>query len=206
VIAGAASGLIVGVTRIVTGATARWLVDPRSERQRVYFANHSSHADFATIWAALPPAQRARTRPVAAADYWTDNAVKRYLSTQVFRSLLVERGGTGGARAATEQMVQALREGDSLIIFPEGTRGDGRVIAPFKSGLYFLAMAAPEAELVPVLLENLNRVLPKGETIPVPVIGRVTFGAPFAPMPGEERDALLERARAAVVGLRGVQQ
>jgi 1-acyl-sn-glycerol-3-phosphate acyltransferase len=194
--------LIAGCARLVTGATARWLVEPRSERQRVYFANHASHADFVTIWAALPPPQRARTRPVAAADYWTTGRIKRYLAVRVFRALLIDRSGGDGARRATEQMVGALRDGDSLIIFPEGTRGDGREIAPFKSGLYHLAIAAPDAELVPVLLENLNRVLPKGETIPVPVIARVTFGAPLAPAPGEARDALLGRARAAVAGLR----
>lgn len=194
--------LIAGFARLITGATARWLVEPRSERQRVYFANHASHFDFVTIWAALPPPQRAHTRPVAAADYWTAGRIKRYLAARVFRALLIDRSGGDSARIATEQMVGALHDGDSLIIFPEGTRGDGGELAPFKSGLYHLAMAAPDAELVPVLLENLNRVLPKGETIPVPLIARVTFGAPLAPAPGEARDALLERARAAVAGLR----
>lgn len=193
--------LIAGFARLITGATARWLVDPRSERQRVYFANHASHADFVTIWAALPPTQRAQTRPVAAADYWTSSRLRRYLAAQVFRALLIDRSGGGDPRAATQQMVDALRDGDSLIIFPEGTRGDGTEIAPFKSGLYHLAIAAPDAELVPVLLENLNRVLPKGETIPVPVIARVTFGEPLAFALGESRESLLGRARAAVAGL-----
>lgn len=196
------AALIAGFARLVTGATARWLVEPRSERPRVYFANHASHADFVTIWAALPPLQRAHTRPVAAADYWRAGRVKHYLAARVFRALLIDRSGGASARIATEQMIGALREGDSLIIFPEGTRGEGREIAPFKSGLYHLAMAVPDAELVPVLLENLNRVLPKGETIPVPVIARVTFGAPLTPLPGEARDALLGRARAAVAALR----
>lgn len=194
------AGLIAGFTRLVTGATARWLVEPRSERQRVYFANHTSHADFVTIWAALPPAQRARTRPVAAGDYWTGK-VKGYLAGEVFRALLIDRGG-GSGRTAIEQMVTALRGGDSLIIFPEGTRGDGREIAPFKSGLFHLTQSAPDVELVPVLLENLNRVLPKGEAIPVPVIARVTFGPRFVPAAGEDKDAMLVRARAAVDALR----
>ncbi|HEV7450155.1 MAG TPA: lysophospholipid acyltransferase family protein [Pseudonocardiaceae bacterium] len=196
------AALIAGFARLVTGATARWLVEPRSERQRVYFANHASHFDFITIWAALPPPQRVHTRPVAAADYWTAGRIKRYLAARVFRALLIDRSGGDTARGAIEQMVGALRDGNSLIIFPEGTRGDGSEIAPFRSGLYHLAMAAPDAELVPVLLENLNRVLPKGEMIPVPVIACVTFGPPLALAPGEARDALLGRARAAVAGLR----
>lgn len=193
------AGLIAGFTRIATGAVASWHVQPRSERVRVYFANHSSHADFATIWAALPPDVRERTRPVAAADYWQGSALRRYLAARVFRAVLIDRAG--GGRAATEQMVAALRSGDSLIIFPEGTRGDGRHIAPFRSGLYHLAVAFPDAELIPVRLVNLNRVLPKGETIPVPVIARLTFGHAIALERGESKESLLGRAHAAVAAL-----
>lgn len=190
---------IAGFARLVTGAVAVWLVAPRGEAVRVYFANHSSHADFATIWAALPSDQRARTRPVAAADYWNASALRRYLAARVFHAVLIDRAG--GGEAAIEQMVAVLRSGDSLIIFPEGTRGDGTVVAPFRSGLYHLAVAVPEAELIPVRLVNLNRVLPKGEAIPVPVIARLTFGQPVALEPGESKASLLERARAAVVAL-----
>jgi len=193
------ASLIAGVARLVTGAVAVWLVPARGEHVRVYFANHSSHADFATIWAALPPDLRARTRPVAAADYWSAGALRRYLMAKVFHGVLIDRAG--GGEAATAQMAGVLRGGDSLIMFPEGTRGDGRVIAPFRSGLYHLAVAVPEAELIPVLLVNLNRVLPKGESIPVPVIARLTFGAPIALEAGESKSVLLERARLAVMAL-----
>ena len=193
------ASLIAGFARLVTGATAQWLAEPLSERQRVYFANHSSHADFVTIWAAIAPSLRERTRPVAAADYWRAGAVRRYVGARVFRAVLIERDG--GREAALELMAAALRDGDSLIIFPEGTRGDGLEIAPFRSGLYNLAVSAPEAELVPVRLQNLNRVLPKGASIPVPVIARLTFGAPLALGPGEAREEFLARARQAVVDL-----
>lgn len=193
------AGLIAGFARLITGAVAEWHVQPHSDRVRVYFANHASHADFATIWAALPADVRARTRPVAAADYWQGSRLRRYLVAQVFRAVLIDRAG--GGPAATEQMVGALTAGDSLIIFPEGTRGDGRVIAPFRSGLYHLAVAVPEAELIPVRLVNLNRVLPKGETIPVPVIARLTFGRPLTLAEGESKESLLARAHAAVASL-----
>jgi len=193
------AGLIAGFARLMSGAVATWHVQPHSDRVRIYFANHSSHADFATIWAALPADVRARTRPVAAADYWQRSRLRRYLAAEVFRAVLIDRAG--GGPAATEQMAAALRAGHSLIIFPEGTRGDGRVIAPFRSGLYHLAVAVPEAELIPVRLVNLNRVLPKGEAIPVPVIARLTFGAPIGLEEGESKESLLARAHAAVVAL-----
>ena len=193
------AAVIAGFARLVTGAVATWHVPRHGDRVRVYFANHSSHADFATIWAALPPDVRARTRPVAAADYWSSSRLRRHLAAKVFRAVLIDRAG--GGEAATEQMVAALRAGDSLIIFPEGTRGDGRVIAPFRSGLYHLAIAVPDAELIPVRLINLNRVLPKGEAIPVPVIARLVFGPPVALKPGESKESLLQRAHAAVVEL-----
>lgn len=193
------AALLAGFARLVTGATASWLVEPQTARRRVYFANHSSHADFVTIWAALPPDLRIRTRPVAAVDYWRGGAVRRHVGEKVFRAVLIERDG--GREAALELMTAALAAGDSLIIFPEGTRGDGLQVAPFRSGLYNLARADPEAELVPVRLQNLNRVLPKGASIPVPVIARLTFGAPLALAPAETREAFLERARDAVVAL-----
>lgn len=205
------AGLIAGFARTLTGASVRWL-DPPAEGQRIYFANHTSHADFITIWAALPPSLRAHTRPVAAADYWEGNALRRWLAVRVFRAVLIDRGKggamTGGTtagaergRVAIEEIVAALHEGDSLIIFPEGTRGEGTEIGAFKSGLYHLAVAAPDVDLVPVRLENLSRVLPKGEVIPVPVIARLTFGPPLRLGPDEPRDSLLERARSAVATL-----
>lgn len=203
--------LIAGFARTLTGASVRWLAPP-AKGQRIYFANHTSHADFITIWSALSPSLRAHTRPVAAADYWESNALRRYLAARVFRAVLIDRGSgdamAGEAasdpergRAAIAQMVAVLRQGDSLIIFPEGTRGEGGEIAPFKSGLYHLAVAAPDVDLVPVRLENLNRVLPKGEVIPVPVIARLTFGPPLRLGPGEPRESLLERTRSAVATL-----
>ena len=70
----------------------------------------------------------------------------------------------------------ALDAGDSLIFFPEGTRALTDEMLPFKSGLYHLARANPTLELVPVRMENLSRVMPKGELLPVPLVCILTFG------------------------------
>ena len=95
----------------------------------------------------------------------------------------------------------ALAAGDSLILFPEGTRDLQPLPGPFKAGLFHLAERFPEVELVPVYLENLHRCMPKGTFFPVPLICTVRFGAPLARVAGEDKADFLERARRAVIDL-----
>ena len=103
-----------------------------------------------------------------------------------------------------EPLEDALQRGDSIILFPEGTRGEGDEPQAFKSGLYTLATRFPEVVLVPAWIDNIQRVMPKGEVVPVPILCSVTFGAPVRVEPGEERRAFLDRARAAVIALRDI--
>jgi 1-acyl-sn-glycerol-3-phosphate acyltransferase len=194
---------LASVARLVSGAKPIWTGCEPADVRRIYFANHTSHLDAVVLWACLPPGLRATTRPVAARDYWQRGRVRPYLAAHVFRALLIDRVRTSDepqGPSAIDVMLDALNEA-SLILFPEGTRGQGDVVAPFRAGLHKLASARPDVELVPVHLENLNRILPKGEVLPVPLLSRVTFGAPMRVEPGETRDAFLERARAAVAGL-----
>jgi 1-acyl-sn-glycerol-3-phosphate acyltransferase len=198
---------LASVCRLVTGATIEWRCDPCAIVQRIYFGNHSSHLDFIVIWSALPPGRRRCARPVAGRDYWERSRLRRYLASEVFRAVLVERRGAdsdnaaAGARASVEQMAQAMGDRDSLIVFPEGTRSSNGEIGAFKSGLYYLSRARPDAELVPVHLENLNRILPKGESLPVPMVSRAIFGPALPAFVDEEKDAFLARARLALVQL-----
>ncbi len=196
------ASLIIGFARLVTGAKARWIGCAPTHAQRIYFANHSSHADFMLIWASLPPAMRARTRPVAGADYWEKGRVKRFIIHEVLHGVLVERDRKPGSPDPIETIVGALDLGDSLILFPEGTRNTtDDVLLPFKSGLYRVASQRPAVDLVPVWMENLGRVLPKGETIPVPLLCSINFGAPIHVAPGEEKAVFLERSRRALLDL-----
>lgn len=197
----AAARLITGFAWLVTGVRARWIGCAPGPVQRVYFANHSSHGDFVLLWSALPPPLRARTRPVAGADYWLAGRLRRWLIHDVFRGVLVERGAEKSADPIAV-MLAALDGGDSLIIFPEGTRNLGEQMLPFKSGLYHLARQRPGVELVPVWLENLARVMPKGQVLPVPLLCSVSFGAPIRLEAGEEKDAFLARARRRIVELK----
>jgi 1-acyl-sn-glycerol-3-phosphate acyltransferase len=199
-----AAGLALAfIARLITGAQGHWHgVAPKAE-QRIYFANHQSHFDWVLIWAALPEDLRGVTRPIAARDYWTASPLRHWITREIFNAVYVNRQRTDD-EDPLEPLMEALRNGDSLVIFPEGTRGNAADPAPFKSGLYTLAEAFPEVQLIPTWIDNVQRVMPKGEVVPVPVLCTVTFGAPVALQPGEERRAFLDRARLAVMALRAV--
>lgn len=202
---------LAAASRLVSGATVQWRCDPRADGQRIYFANHSSHLDFIVIWSALPPALRALVRPVAGQDYWDANPVRRYLADRVFHAVLVARASPEASHRSSAASVSIQRMADematrySLIVFPEGTRGTDGQLGAFKSGLYHLSRARPDVELVPVYLENLNRILPKGELLPVPMLSRVVFGPPLATSPHDDKDGFLARARNALLQLGGVE-
>jgi len=195
--------LIIGFVRLLTGAQAFWRGGRPNAAQRIFFANHASHGDFVLLWASLPPWLRRHTRPVAGADYWNKSALRRYIGGKVFRAVLIDRERKEDGPDPVEQMVAALANGDSLIIFPEGTRNTtDAVLLPFKSGLFHLANQYPRAELVPVWINNLARVMPKGQLIPIPLLCTVTFGAALPRIDREDKAAFLERARAAMLALR----
>jgi len=195
------AALVAGLLKLLCGAQARWLGTAPSAEVRIYFANHTSNLDAVVLWATLPPDLRPKTRPVAAKDYWTKGRVRPFLAQKVFHALLIERHKVTVRENPLEGMLAALDAGFSLILFPEGGRFPGLEPRPFKSGLFHLAKQRPNVGLVPVYLENLNRLLPKGEVLPVPLLGSVTIGEPIRLGPAETKVDFLERARLAVWNL-----
>ena len=192
---------LLGLIRALTGAQARWQGCPPKAEQRIYFANHQSHADLILMWAALPAELRSITRPIAAKDYWTKTPFKKWITSAVFNAIYVDRTKTS-EQDPLEPLIDALTNGDSVILFPEGTRGNQEEPQAFKSGLYNLAVKFPGVVLIPTWINNVQRVMPKGEVVPVPILCSVTFGAPVALAEGEDRASFLVRARQAVVDLR----
>ena len=192
---------LVVFTRLAIGASPQWVGQGPPTGQCIYFANHASHLDTLALWTALPPDLRRQTRPVAAKDYWGKTAVRRKIALDGLRAVLIERHA-GGARDLLAPLSEALSEGDSLIIFPEGTRHESPEPKEFKSGLFRLGQRFPEVQLVPVYLDNLHRSMPKGSFLPLPFLCRVRFGAPLQVGEGEDKTTFLTRARKAILELR----
>lgn len=194
---------IVLFARAITAVHAEWRGVGPSARQRVYFANHVSNGDMPMIWSVLPHHLRMRTRPVAAADYWLKNGIRAFAGGEVFRAVLVDRRPDARTEDPMQAILEALDEGASLIIFPEGLRNQGpEPLQPFKVGLYNIAKARPDVELVPTWIANLSSVMPKGEVIPLPLMVRVIFGAPVALGDAETRADFLTRAAEALLTLK----
>jgi 1-acyl-sn-glycerol-3-phosphate acyltransferase len=194
--------MIIVMASLVTGVRVRWEGCAPEKKTRIYFANHRSHGDLPLIWAALPREIRRATRPVAGSDYWDKTAARRFISHIVFNCVLIDRNPQTRSENPQRLMGAVLEAGTSLIIFPEGTRNmTDAALLPFKTGIYHLAAAYPSVELVPVWIDNLNRVLPKGEFIPVPLLCEVRIGAPLQLKDSEDKTAFLDRSRASLLSL-----
>ena len=193
---------ICGFARAITGARARWQGCAPVAGPRVYYANHASHADFVLVWACLPHDLRERTRPVAGLDYWSKDTFRRFAANRLFRAVLIDRNPAARKDDPIRQMARALESGDALIVFPEGTRNttDARLLG-FKSGIYHLAIACPDVEFVPVWIENLSRVMPKGRLLPVPLLCTITIGAPLHVQAHEDKATFIARTRDALLAL-----
>ena len=192
------SGALALAARLLSGATTRWIDCQPDTCQRVYFANHTSHLDAIVLWSALPAEVRNFTRPVAARDYWEKGHVRRYLANNVFHALLIDRENIKVHQSPIDLMLRAIGDTYSLIVFPEGRRNTAAEMDDFKSGLYYLCKKRPDLELVPVHIDNLNRVLPRGEFLPVPLLSCITFGPPIWLEAGEPKVDFLRRARESV--------
>ena len=213
------SWLIITAAKLVTGAKALGHV-PNVEtkaKARVYFANHTSHGDFVLLWAALNPKLRSSVRPVAGADYWQSSKIRRFIIHQVFNGVLIARGSKHKSEQVNplQPMLDALSQGDSLILFPEGTRNlaeptpdhatfsvsqaKNTPLLPFKAGLFHLLQQHPQVECVPVWIANINRVMPKGRSLPLPLLCTVNFGEPILYDGDEDKAAFLARAQRALL-------
>jgi 1-acyl-sn-glycerol-3-phosphate acyltransferase len=181
--------VVCGVSGGLT-VTGRWRVSGGC----IVVANHSSHADTAALLAALPPT----ARPVfgAAADYWFEAPVRRFVASSLAGVLPVRRSGDAYA-ALLAAVRPALKAGRTVVIYPEGTRSTNGCLGEFRSGALRLARDCG-VTVVPVALTGTADVLPKdGRYSPAPM--RVHIGEPVNPFTTSAMEL-----RAQVLALRDV--
>lgn len=193
--------LLALTAKFLSGFNVRWIDSQPDTCQRVYFANHTSHLDALVLWSSLPRDVRLVTRPVAARDYWERGPVRRHIAKS-FNALLIDRTKIKVHQSPVQLMLREIGDVYSLIVFPEGGRSSTEEAGEFKSGLYYISKKRPDLELIPVYMENLNRVLPRGEVLPVPLLSCITFGPPIWLEAGEPKVDFLARARQSVLRLR----
>ncbi len=191
------TSVLAFIAKMLSGASVRWIDCHPDTCQRVYFANHSSHLDALILWSSLPPEVRELTRPVAAKDYWERGRIRQFLAKQ-FNALLIDRKKIKVHQSPVDLMIREIGETHSLIVFPEGSRNPDPEMRDFRSGLYYLSKKRPDLELIPVYMENLSRVLPRGEFLPVPLLCSIRFGPPIWLEAKEPKSEFLERARQSV--------
>ncbi len=193
--------VIILLARFFSGYTVRWIDCQPETCQRVYFANHTSHLAAVGVRSARPRESRAVPRPVAAKDYWGRTRFRRFLARS-FNALLIDRHEIKVHQSPVDLMIREMGDIHSLIVFPEGSRAEDGEMGEFKSGIYYLAKKRPDLELVPVYMENLNRILPRGEYMPVPLLSSISIGHPIWLEAGEPKSDFLHRAREAVRALK----
>jgi 1-acyl-sn-glycerol-3-phosphate acyltransferase len=202
----AAKNTLILAARLLSGATVLWYNSQPDSCQRVYFANHTSHLDALVIWAALPHPFREKTRMVAAQDYWDAGIARRYISRKLLNAVLIERENVSLKNTPIKVMMDEMKDEYSLILFPEGGRSVDGHLGEFKSGLYHLCKKRPDLELIPVYLNNMNGILPRGKTLPVPMLSRIIFGPPIWLELDERKDSFLDRARRSILKLKELEE
>lgn len=166
----------------------------------VLVANHSSHLDTVSLLNLFPLGRLRRVRPCAASDYFERDRLVSWFSHTFFNILSIARTELRRGEHPVRLMKEALGRGESLLFFPEGTRGTANELGPLRPGIAHLVEEMPDLRIVPAYLENMGRALPKGELLPVPFFCEVRLGAPRT-FSGT-REQVLADLRAAIEALR----
>jgi len=155
----------------------------------IIIANHNSHLDIFLLYLILPPKKIVRTHPVVALDYFSKPTWLFKAMCFLFQPLWVDRREK--SISIIRQIQDRLGEGHSIIIFPEGTRGNAGEINDFQRGIGLTARKNPDVPIIPVYLEGPERAFPKKALVPLPLWNHITVGPPQI-IQGKSRDITVE--------------
>ncbi|MDR2921114.1 MAG: 1-acyl-sn-glycerol-3-phosphate acyltransferase [Tannerella sp.] len=177
--------LIVGVKF----TNAKFLL---KENQFIIVANHNSHLDTMALLASLPGKIVYKVRPVAAADYFGKTKTKEKLVNYFVNTLLIPRKRDEGdpENDPINKMIHAIDNGYSLIIFPEGTRGEPEIPQPLKPGIAYVLKNRPHIKYIPVYMTGMGTAMPKDDALIVPFESTLVYGKPVQVASTEIRDIL----------------
>ncbi len=151
-------------------------------KQFIIVANHNSHVDTMVLLSSLPISLLKRTHPVATATYFGKKKWLELLSNLFVNTVLIkrreEKTPETNQEKALERLMKKLEQGHSLILFPEGSRGEPEQMQAFRKGIGVLLQKFPNIPFIPVYLKGMGKILPKGSILPVPYDAQVYFGEP----------------------------
>lgn len=156
---------------------SRFLLD---EDQFIIVANHNSHLDTLSLMASVPGKIIHKIKPVAAKDHFGKTKFQEKLSNYFINSLLIQRkrDKENPENDPINSMIKALDNGFSLILFPEGTRGEPEQEQRLKPGIGFVLTKRPDIKYVPVYMTGMGKAMPKGDNLIVPFNSTLTYGRP----------------------------
>lgn len=187
--------LLSWVIRFSIRAKPHWTGCQPSDRQRIYFANHTSHLDTPVLQSAFPYTLHHHVGVAAALDAWGGTPFKKKMAQLFCHAVFIDRHTHSDPTLF--HLRRALDQGQSLIFYPVGTRS--LTPQPFKGGLHTLFILYPHIEFIPVYLYDIQHVLPKGHILPNLHPCSIHFGSPLTVILGETREEFLARAQHALL-------
>ncbi|HSB15263.1 MAG TPA: lysophospholipid acyltransferase family protein [Bryobacteraceae bacterium] len=163
---------------IVLGLNVRHLDRIPVKGPAIIVSNHNSHLDTLVLMTLLPRRLLRALRPVAATDYFLRDRLLAWFALTIMHIIPLERQAVERGQDPLASCSEALRNGELLILFPEGSRGKPEQMGSFKTGIAHLAKRHPDVPITPVFLHGLGKALPKGEALLVPFFCDVFVGEP----------------------------
>ncbi|MDP3090856.1 MAG: lysophospholipid acyltransferase family protein [Nitrospira sp.] len=164
---------------VVLGLNVRHRERIPAKGPAIIVSNHNSHLDTLVLMTLLPWLLLPRLRPVAAKDYFLRNRLLAWFALNIMHIIPLEREIIDRHQDPLAACSEALQNGDILILFPEGSRGDPEQMGTFKGGIAHLAKRHSDVPITPIFLHGLGKALPKGEALLVPFFCDVFIGEPI---------------------------